>query len=165
MFRKSNDPCRKLCTRIRRDTGALPSLVANPFTINESASRFHSLGRAVAVSTLDMPPRWYFVRIVAPSGMNCSSIFVIGCRPVGANTAGSVGRRPTLSGICLARRCEQQQSDNESEHILLHIKDSVRGSSATEKHMSHYLFCVPRRRNMWGHVCPFPKLKTSGRFG
>src|SRR5664279_871561 len=101
-----------------RSSEALPRLVANPFAINESAPRFYSLGRTVAVPPLNTLARCYLVRMVRLSGMNRPGIFVIGCRSVGANAAGSVSRRSALGGICLLRSREQKQSDNEAEHTF-----------------------------------------------
>jgi hypothetical protein len=50
--------------------------------------------------------------------MNRPSVFVIGCRSVGADAAGSVSGRSALGGTCLLCRHEQKQSDDDAGHIL-----------------------------------------------
>src|SRR3954467_3611230 len=66
-----------------------PLLVANTLAINESAPWFHGLGRTVAVPAFNIPARCYFIRAITVGRMNFSGIFVISCRSVGANAAGS----------------------------------------------------------------------------
>jgi hypothetical protein len=88
--------------------------VANPFAINPSAPRLHSLGRTIAAPALNTCARCDFVRMVRLCSMNRPGVFVVGRRSIGADAAGSVSGRSALDGICLLCSQEQKQSDDDA---------------------------------------------------
>jgi hypothetical protein len=94
------------------------SSVTDPLTVHVGTSRFYGLGRAVAATALNIPARGDFVRMVRPCGMGLPGIFVVACRSVGADAAGSVRGRSALGGVCLLRSQEQKHSDDEAGHDL-----------------------------------------------
>src|ERR1700719_3524456 len=76
-------------------------LVADPPAIDESAPRLHRLGCTIAAPALHIRARCDLVRMVWLCRVNLPSVFVVACRSIGADAAGSVGGRSTLGGICL----------------------------------------------------------------
>jgi hypothetical protein len=127
-------PCRMSRAKDQPSQGGLPWSVANPSTIDKSTPRLHGLGCAIAAPALNIRTRCRFGRMVRLCGMNLPGVFVVGCRSVGADAAGSVSGRPALGGICFLCSHEQKHSDDDPGHTLaFYVKDSVCGSSTTPR--------------------------------
>jgi hypothetical protein len=93
-------------------------LVTDPPTVHVGASRLYGLGRTVAAAALNIRAGGGFVRMVRLCGMGLPGVFVVGCRSVRADAAGSVSGRSALGGVCLLCSQEQKQSDDEAGHDL-----------------------------------------------
>src|SRR3954453_3022276 len=86
-------------------------LVADPPAIYESTSRLHGLGRTIAAPALRMRAWYDFVGMVRLRSVCHPRVFVVGCRSVRADAAGSVGGRAAFGGICLLCSQEEKQGD------------------------------------------------------